>query len=100
MSASKAVARTVAIALFVLTCAVAAFAHGGHEHIRGVVTKVSADSITVQTGDNATKTFSVSPKTTVEQAGKPAQIADVKVGDRIIVEVPPKKTEAALIRIG
>jgi hypothetical protein len=30
-----------------------AFAHGGGEHVRGVVTKVSAQSVTVQTADKA-----------------------------------------------
>src|SRR5260221_3468823 len=101
MSFFRNVARYSAaiIALLALSAAVIV-AHAGHDHVRGVVTKVSAQSITVQTADNTTKTLTISDKTAVQQAGKPVQIADVKVGDRVVVDVPEKKTEAVLIRIG
>ena len=40
-------------------------AHGGNEHVRGVVTQVSAQSITVQTATKATRTLTLGPKTTL-----------------------------------
>jgi len=77
-----------------------AFAHGGNEHVRGVVTQISAQSITVQTADKATKTLALTDKTTIQRAGKSAQLADVKVGDRVVIDVPQKTANALLIQIG
>ena len=77
-----------------------AFAHGTNEHVRGVVTQVSAQSITVQTADKATKTLTLTDKTTFQRAGKSALLADVKVGDRVVIDVPAKTTNALLIQIG
>jgi hypothetical protein len=76
------------------------FAHGGNEHVRGIVTQVSAQSITVQTADKATKTLMVTDKTTVQRAGKGAHLGDVKVGDRVVIDVAQKTTNALLIQIG
>ena len=47
-----------------------AFAHEGNEHVRGVVTQISAQSVTVQTAPKVTKTLTLSDKTTYKQAGK------------------------------
>ena len=77
-----------------------AFAHGGNDHIRGVVTSVSAQSVTVDVGNKATKTFTLTAKTTIQLGGKPAHVADVKVGDRVVIDVPEKSTTALLIQIG
>lgn len=77
-------------------------AHGGNDHIRGVVTTISAESVTVQTTDKAkaTKTLTLTAKTTFEQGGKPAHLSDLKVGDRVVIDVPEKTSEALLIRFG
>jgi len=77
-----------------------AFAHGGNEHVRGVVTQVSAQSVTVQTADKATKTLTLTARTTLKQAGKAAQLSDLHVGDRVVIDVPEKTTTALLIQIG
>jgi hypothetical protein len=77
-----------------------ALAHGGNEHVRGVVTKVSAESVTVQTADHGTKTLMITDKTTLTHDGKAAQLSDLHVGDRVVIDVPEKTTHALLIRIG
>jgi exoribonuclease R len=76
------------------------FAHGTNEHVRGVVTKVSDQSITVQLPDKAVKTLAITAKTTYQQGGKRARLSDVKVGARVVIDVPLKTTTAALIQIG
>jgi len=76
------------------------FAHGGNEHVRGVVTQISAQSITVQTSATTPRTLTLSQKTTFKRAGKDAQLSDLKVGDRVVVDVPEKKNDALLIQIG
>jgi YtkA-like protein/uncharacterized protein DUF5666 len=75
-------------------------AHEGNEHVRGVVTELSPQSITVQTTDKKTTTLKVTGKTTFQRAGKGATLADLKVGDRVVVDVPPKSSDALLIQIG
>ena len=75
-------------------------AHEGNEHVRGVVTNISPNSITLQTTAKTTRTLALTGKTTFQQAGKTAHLADLKVGDRVVVDVPEKTTEALLIQIG
>ena len=77
-----------------------AFAHEGNEHVRGVVTQVSTQSVTVQTAPKVTKTLTLSDKTTYKQGGKAAHLTDLKVGDRVVIDVPEKTTQALLIQIG
>jgi hypothetical protein len=75
-------------------------AHGNNDHVRGVVTELSATSVTVQVSGQGSKTLSLTPKTTFEKSGKPAHFADLKVGDRVIIDVPKGTTEAHEIRFG
>jgi hypothetical protein len=87
------------LALFAFFGAVA-FAHGGYDHVRGVVTKISAQSISLQVADNSIRTLTLTDKTSVQQGTSPAKVADIKVGDRVVIDVPEKKAEAVLIKIG
>lgn len=90
---------TLAFVLSLLVT-VSAAAHGNNAHVRGVVTQVSATSITVQQADNTAKTLTLSPKTTFLKAAKAAAAADVKVGDRVVIDVPKNSTEALEVQIG
>jgi hypothetical protein len=76
------------------------FAHGTNAHVRGVVTQVTAKSVTVQLADNTTKTLTLNAKTTFERAGKPAAMTDLKVGDRVVIDVPKNSSEALEVQIG
>jgi hypothetical protein len=76
------------------------FAHGDNVHVRGVVTQVSPQSITVQLANNTTKTLTVNAKTTFERSGKPAAVSDVKVGDRVVIDVPKNSSDALEVQIG
>ena len=74
----------LSVIALVLAVSAGALAHNGNEHVRGVITAVSAQSVTVQLPDKTTKTLSISAKTEFENSGKPAHLTDVKVGDRVI----------------
>jgi hypothetical protein len=87
------------ITLLVVSGALAV-AHEGNDHIRGVVTEISPQSITVQTADNKTRTLTLTTKTTFQLVKKAARLADLKIGDRVVVDVPPKSNDALLIQIG
>lgn len=90
----------LSVIALVLTVSAGALAHNGNDHVRGVVTSVSAQSVTVQLPDKTTKTLSISAKTEFENAGKPAHVTDVKVGDRVVIDVPEHGTNALLIKVG
>jgi ribosomal protein S1 len=79
---------------------VAAYAHGGHDHIRGTVTQINGQSIVVQTTAKKTKTVTLIANTKFEKRGKPALLSDLKVGDRVVVDVPEGKLTAEEIQIG
>ncbi len=93
---------TLAAVVFALGLALAApaAAHGTNAHVRGTVTQVTAQSITVQLANNTTKTLTVSPKTTFARAGKTAALTDLKVGDRVVIDVPKDSSEALEVQIG
>ena len=92
--------RLITLIVSVVLAGTIAFAHGDNVHVRGVVTQVSAQSITVQTADKATKTLTLTDKTTFQRSGKAAHLDDVTVGDRVVIDVPVKTTNALLIQIG
>jgi len=90
----------LSVIALVLAMGAGALAHNGNDHVRGTVTAVSAQSVTVQLADKTTKTLSISAKTEFDNAGKPGHLADVKVGDRVVVDVPEHGTSALLIKVG
>ena len=90
----------LSVIALVLAVSAGALAHNGNDHVRGVVTAVSAQSVTVQLADKTTKTLAISTKTEFETSGKPAHLADVKIGDRVIVDVPEHGNNALLIKVG
>jgi hypothetical protein len=91
---------TAVVLALLLASGAPAFAHGNNAHVRGVVTQVSAQSITVQLADKTTKTLAVNAKTTFERAGKAAAMTDVKVGDRVVIDVPKNSSDALEVQIG
>ncbi len=52
---------------------------------RGKVTAVDAGSITILRPDNQSLTFSLSGDVAVLEEGKDGSLADIKVGDRLMV---------------
>ena len=89
---------TVTVWIVILTAS--GLAHGENDHVRGVVTEVSATSVTVQPVGHPAKTLSLTDKTVFQKSGQPARPADLKVGDRVVIDVPKGTTEARLIRFG
>ena len=83
-----------------LALGVTTFAHGNNVHVRGVVTQISARSITVQQAKKTSITLTLNPKTTFLRSGQPAAMSDVKVGDRVVIDVPKNTKEALEVQIG
>ncbi len=78
-------------------------AHEGHAHsVMGTVLKVSPGQIEIQTKDGKAETVVLTHKTVVTRDKAPAKVADVAVGDRVVIDVGAgKKPLTALgIKLG
>jgi hypothetical protein len=65
-------------------------AHGGLEHVRGTVAKVSDQSVTITTTAGKTVEVLLDAHTTYSRADKPIQKTDLKVGDRVVIHAAEK----------
>jgi hypothetical protein len=88
-------------AAFILT-AVVASAHGDAVKVSGTVKQINGQSVTIQPTAKGTKavSFIVAEWTEIDRAGEVAALKDLKVGDRVVVEIPKGKKEAESIKIG
>ena len=79
-----------------------ATAHGGEEHVTGVVTKISDTSVTVKTTAKTVEVGFDAKMTTYERAKQPIQKTDIKVGDRIVIHAMEvnEKLVAHTVEIG
>lgn len=76
--------------------AVTALAHGGEEHVIGTVANITPDSIIVKTTANKTVTVAVAPETKFIKDKSAAKIADLNVGDRVVIHAK-EPTEGKLV---
>lgn len=69
-----------------------ALAHEGHAHkVMGTVTARSADQFEMKTPEGKVVTVKLNPKTTFARGKQKVGGADVKVGERVVVEVASEK---------
>ncbi len=95
---------------FVLTLTLAAsaltplFAHEGHDHkLLGTVTELTADRIVVKaTKDGALSTVAITRTTKITRGTSKLQASDLKVGDRVVVNIGAGKAplSAKAIQVG
>ena len=90
---------TALVAAFVMAGVVLS-AHGDYDHIRGVVTKIASNVISVETPEKTARNVILDEKTTFEKSGKPAKLDALKVGDRVAIDVHKGTLQAGIIRIG
>lgn len=93
------------VMIAVLAICSTALAHGGHNHVMGTVTKVTADSIQVKTANGETKDVMIDSTTTYTKAGKKASVTDVTEGARVVIDAHPMKDmhnmlQAESVKIG
>ena len=92
-----------ALALFLLLATTRiAFAHNGVEHVMGTVTKVSAQALTIETKEKKAVEVELSSKTKYTRDDKAASASELKVGDRVMVNVKEvnKKLVADSVKLG
>lgn len=90
----------LSVIALVLAVSVGALAHNGNDHVRGTIADISSRMVTVQLADKSVKSLTITATTEFERNGKPAKLADIKAGDRVVIDVPENGTNALLIKIG
>lgn len=87
--------------MLVALLAVGALAHGGKTHVMGTITALDAEHVVVQSREGQSVSIHLT-KQTVVQRDTPAAASDLKVGDRVVVDVTGKDPDltATQIRVG
>jgi hypothetical protein len=79
--------------VFIALFACAVMAHGDKKHVIGTLEKVNADSVVVKTADGkSVEVKLVSSTMYVSRDGKAATLADLAVGERVVIHATPKTT--------
>ena len=88
--------RKILLALAVLLGAATSpvVAHEGGLHVKGTVTSVSAEQITVKGADGHESKVAVTNTTVFVRGNVPAKAADVKEGERVVIH--SRRTNGAL----
>jgi hypothetical protein len=76
-----------------------AFAHGDAEHVRGIVTNITDTAITVDVSGKKPRTVTVDAKTMVMRGKSHLALKDVRVGDRVVLDVDKKTSVASEITL-
>jgi hypothetical protein len=89
----------LAVTVFFLVAPV--FAHEGFEHVLGTVAKISGNVLTVKTAKGNVD-VKLDDKTEFTKNGQKALAADLKLGMRVVVDVPVGRKEkiAHSVKIG
>ena len=94
-------AQGLTMILLVIAASAPASAHGGFDHIRGTVVKVANNVLTVKTAKGYVD-VKLDNKTELTKNEQKAQLADLKPGARVIVEVPQNSKDKIVhsVKIG
>ena len=84
----KRIAALALVASLALTAH--AVAHGGKQHVMGTVTALDETHVVVQTRDGKTLSIALAKDTEYRKGDVPAAVADLKVGDRVVVDLAAK----------
>ncbi len=94
--------RTISVFALMLALSAIGFAHGNEKHVMGTVTSISDNSITVEITSKKTVTVSLSAATKFQKSGSPADLKDLKVGDKVVIHAtgPQGKLVATEVKFG
>ncbi|HUI79634.1 MAG TPA: hypothetical protein VLY24_17030 [Bryobacteraceae bacterium] len=79
--------RATALTGLLLLFAAPIFAHGGFDHVIGTVVSVSNNVLTVKTAKGNVD-VKLDDKTELTKSDQKAQMADLKPGTRVVVDIP------------
>lgn len=94
--------KSILLSLTVLFLTSMLLAHGNEKHVMGTVTAIGGDSISVENSSHQVQIVQINSETKFTSGGNPSSIANVKVGDRVVVHAKPvgDKLEATEVKTG
>ncbi|MGE0406185.1 MAG: hypothetical protein AB7O65_07795 [Candidatus Korobacteraceae bacterium] len=93
--------RTVSAVVLATLLAVMSYAHGGSKHIMGTVKEIRSDTIAVQTRESKMVTVTFDAQTKFQKSGVAADVKQLKVGERVVIDVPEQgDAKATRIQFG
>jgi hypothetical protein len=102
---TKMKVRSLALIFSFVLMAGAVLAHGDKKHVIGTIEKMGVDEVTVKTAEGSVDVKLVAGTTYIvvgaDKVAKPAKLADLHVGDRVVIHATPKPDntlEAAEVR--
>ncbi len=90
-------------AIVSLACAAALLAHGGAEHVLGLVKAMGGGSVTVETVKHEMVIVLLTPKTEVLRSNAKSDLKLLKVGDKVVIHATKNKDgklEASEVEFG
>ena len=93
----------VVLAFFLLLATIqTVFGHDGAEHVMGTLSKVSSQSVTVNTMDKKVVQVGLNSKTAYTRDDKKVSASEMKVGDRVMIEAKEvdEKLVADSVKLG
>ena len=92
---------SIIIISLLFASAMQVFAHGGFDHVTGILVKTDKSVLTVRTAKGDV-TVTLDAKTEITRNDKPAQAADLLPGLRVVIDIPEgSKTKVAhSVKIG
>jgi hypothetical protein len=81
------------VILLIFAAWMSAFPHGGFEHVRGTVVRVGNNVLTVKTAKGNVD-VKLDSKTELTRDEHKAEVADLKPGTRVVVDLPEGRTDA------
>lgn len=87
--------KTITLFLSLVLFAAVAIAHGGEEHLKGTITKVTDKSVTIEDQNKKTTEVALAADTKYMKGDADATLKDFKVGDRVVISA--KKSGEKLV---
>ena len=85
--------------LFTLLCSAPVFAHEGKVHVMGTVTALDAEHVVVKDREGKTVPIRLTKDTKYQKGEAAAVAADLKVGDRVVIDVTGKEDDPTATEI-
>ena len=84
---STTITTRLCLSLLLIALAVPVLAHGGFDHVIGTVVAVNNNVLTVKTAKGNVD-VKLDDKTEITKSDQKAQIADLKPGTRVVIDIP------------
>ena len=87
------------MAVLALVASTLAYAHEGHQHLKGTVTKLDGMRMELKSTDGKLVTVILTKETKYFQEKKAAAASDVQIGSRVVIELDHQGSEQVALEV-